>query len=112
MKKILIAVVACLLIGKAISWMAPKKATVSITQSGVVLYSAKWCGYCTSARELLKREEIPFAEYDIETSDHGQKMYRALGSGGIPVLEIGKKVVRGYSEQTILAAVKAESIKN
>jgi mycoredoxin len=111
MKKFLIIVVVILLVGKAISWMAPKKAVTSITQSGVVLYSATWCGYCRSARELLKREQIPFTEHDIETSDHGKKIYRALGGGGIPVLEIGKKVVRGYSEQAILAAVKDESIK-
>jgi mycoredoxin len=60
---------------------------------------------------LLKRENIAFAEYDIETSDHGKKMYRALGGGGIPVLEIGKRVVRGYSETGILAAVKDEAVR-
>jgi mycoredoxin len=111
MKKVLFIVIAILLVGKMVSWIAPKKAVTSITQSGVVLYSASWCGYCRSARELLKREDIPFTEYDIEASDHGEKIYRALGGGGIPVLEIGKKVVRGFDERTILAAVKDESIK-
>jgi mycoredoxin len=111
MKKFLLIVFAIFLVTKAISWMSPKKAVASITQSGVVLYSATWCGYCTKARELLKREDIPFTEYDMETNDHGKKMYRALGGGGVPVLEIGKKVIRGYSEQGILAAVKDESIK-
>jgi len=33
-------------------------------------------------------------------------MHKALGGGGIPLLEIRDKVIRGYDEARIIAAIR------
>ncbi len=109
MKKL--ALVACLVLlvlnwGKVSALWQPKVAAAPLAQGDVVLYATSWCGYCKFTRDLLSREGVAFVEYDIETSDYGKKMHKALGGGGIPVLEIRDKVIRGYDEARIMSVVR------
>jgi mycoredoxin len=91
---------------KVSSLWQPKARATPLAQGEVVLYSTSWCGYCKLTRELLAREGVSFTEHDIERSEYGKKMHKALGGGGIPVLEVGSKVIRGYDETSILRAIK------
>ncbi|MDG6404450.1 glutaredoxin family protein, partial [Pseudomonas quasicaspiana] len=45
-------------------------------------------------------------EYDIEKSDEGRKAYEALGGRGIPLIDVNGTIIRGFSEEAILAALK------
>lgn len=92
--------------GKVSALWQPKVTRAPLAQGEVVLYATSWCGYCKLARELLAREGVVFVEHDIEASDYGKKMHKALGGGGVPLLEVGDKVIRGYDEKRILAAVR------
>lgn len=92
--------------GKVSALWQPKAMAAPLTQGDVVLYATSWCGYCNLARDLLRREGVAFVEHDIETSEYGKKMHKALGGGGIPVLEIRDKVIRGYDEARIISAVR------
>ena len=109
MKKI--ALVVCLVLlalnwGKISALWRPKVVAAPLAQGDVVLYATSWCGYCKLTRELLTREGVAFVEHDIETSEYGKKMHQALGGGGIPLLEIRDKVIRGYDEARIIAAIR------
>ena len=109
MKKI--ALVVCLVLlalnwGKISGLWQPKVVAAPLAQGDVVLYATSWCGYCKLTRELLTREGMAFVEHDIETSEYGKKMHKALGGGGIPLLEIRDKVIRGYDEARIIAAIR------
>jgi mycoredoxin len=110
MKKVLILVLAAAI---ALNWetiSARLSGTASpsvFAQNGeVVLYATAWCGYCKATRDLLAREGIAYREFDIENSAEGAKLYRAIGGRGVPVLEVGNQIIRGYNEKQILAAVK------
>lgn len=72
----------------------------------VVLYATSWCGYCKKTRALLEEQGIAYVEYDIEKSERGRKMYKALGGTGVPVLEIGDEVIYGFDERAIRAALR------
>ena len=109
MKKLVFA--ACLVVlvmnwGKVSALWQPKVVAAPLAQGDVVLYATSWCGYCKLARDLLRREGVAFVEHDIETSEYAKKMHKALGGGGIPVLEIRDKVIRGYDEARIISAVR------
>ncbi len=109
MKKIALAICLVLLAlnwGKVSTLWQPKTGLTPLAQGDVVLYATSWCGYCKLARELLNREGVAFVEHDIETSEYGKKMHKALGGGGIPVLEIRHTVIRGYDEARIRSAVR------
>jgi mycoredoxin len=110
MKKILLLVAVVLI---ALNWSkvssllgrAPAKSEFA-QQGEVVLYATSWCGYCKATRDLLSREGVKYREFDIEASAEGAKLYRALGGRGVPLLEVGDQLIRGYNEKQILAALK------
>lgn len=110
MKKIVFLIfVAALALnwGKISALLGGGAAKSEFAQRGeVVLYATSWCGYCKATRDLLAREGIRYREFDIETSAEGAKLYRALGGRGVPLLEAGDQIIRGYNEKQILAAVK------
>lgn len=72
----------------------------------VVMYSTDWCGYCKQTRRFLDSQGIAFKEYDIEKSTDGRQAYEALGGRGIPMIDVNGTIIRGFSEEAILAALK------
>jgi glutaredoxin len=75
-------------------------------QAKVTLYATDWCGYCKQTRRFLDSKGIPYKEFDIEKSAEGRKAYEALGGRGIPLIDVNGTIIRGFSEEAILAALK------
>jgi len=74
----------------------------------VVIYTTSWCKWCTDAKKYLENNKITFYEYDIEKSAKGREQYDALHGSGVPLLLIGKTVLRGFSPQEVMQALSAE----
>jgi glutaredoxin len=74
----------------------------------VILYATSWCGYCRKARALLKDLKVDFIEKNIERDRAAaNEMAKKAGSrSGVPVLDIGGYIVRGYSDRQIRQLVK------
>ncbi|GFM53390.1 glutaredoxin family protein [Pseudomonas capsici] len=94
--------------GKIENLFNPQPASVaqSYSQARVVMYATEWCGYCKQTRRFLDSKGIAFTEYDIEKSAEGRKAYEALGGRGIPLLDVNGTLIRGFSPDAILAALK------
>lgn len=105
---IMLVVVAWQNWGKVEHLFSPASAVSAQTQSQakVTLYATDWCGYCKQTRRFLDSKGIPYKEYDIEKSAEGRKAYEALGGRGIPLIDVNGTVIRGFSEEAILAALK------
>ena len=71
----------------------------------VILYATSWCGYCRKTRALFEEQGIAYTEFDIETSDEGRRRYEALNGEGVPVIDIGGTVIRGFDRDEIMAAL-------
>ena len=71
----------------------------------VVIYTTQWCPYCKALRKTLKNYDIPFKEYDTETSINGLMGFWALRARGVPVTVIGEEVIYGYDGQQITDAL-------
>ncbi len=63
----------------------------------VVMYSAVWCGVCKKAKNYFKKNQIPFKEYDIDTSEKGRRDYKKLNGRGVPIILVGKQRMNGFS---------------
>jgi len=75
----------------------------------VVFYSTAWCPYCKALREHLVESHIPYVERDIEGSfgNFVRFMWAAGKGAGVPVVQVGPKVVaKGYYRRRIDAALK------
>ncbi|MEO8195484.1 MAG: glutaredoxin family protein [Thermoanaerobaculia bacterium] len=69
----------------------------------VTLYSTSWCGWCRKSRNLMQSLGIAFVERDVErdSAAAAAKARLAGPAAGVPVLERGGEVVRGFDEATI-----------
>jgi glutaredoxin len=94
--------------GKIEHFINPSQAVSAQVQShaNVVLYATDWCGYCKQTRRFLDSKGIPYTEYDIEKDAAARKAYEALGGRGIPLIDVNGTLIRGFSPEDILAALK------
>lgn len=63
----------------------------------VVMYSTVWCGVCKRARRYFQQHNIPFREYDVETSEKGKRDYARMQGRGVPIILVGKQRMNGFS---------------
>jgi mycoredoxin len=109
MKKILLrfSIIASLLTALTLNWGSVHALLVSrpdfaaLHSEPVVLYGTDWCGSCKMTRAYLRKQHIPFFEYDIEKSVEGHRQYKALQGGGVPLLLVKNNLIRGYNPQAI-----------
>jgi glutaredoxin len=76
--------------------MGPTSATNTPT-SGVVLYSAAWCGFCKRAKAYLAGKGITYQDFDIDTKDGMAAFAQAGGGKGVPLLVARGQRVQGFS---------------
>ena len=79
---------------RTIKHSAPK----AMGKKNAVLYGTSWCGYCTKARRYFQANNIPFEDYDIESSASAKSEYDALNGKGVPLILVGDNLMNGFSE--------------
>lgn len=72
-------------------------AAATVPISGVVLYSATWCGFCKKAKSYLAEKGITYQDFDIDTKDGLAAFAHAGGAKGVPLLIAGGQRVQGFS---------------
>jgi glutaredoxin len=77
----------------------------ALAYHAVAIYVTEWCPYCRRLEEFLKTNKIRYTRYDIEKSAIGRKRHIELGGGGVPVVVVGKQVIRGFDERAIRKAL-------
>lgn len=83
----------------------------------VILYATSWCGWCRKTRALLAELDVAYADLDIEKSPEAAREHREkAGPGaGVPVLDIGGTIVKGYDPAQIrklVAELKVEETES
>ena len=80
----------------------------SVSAPAVVMYSTTWCGVCKKARRFFQANNIPFSEYDVEHSERGRADYEYVGRGGVPIIFVGSKMMRGFSSSRFISMYESE----
>ncbi|MDP2226016.1 MAG: glutaredoxin family protein [Moraxellaceae bacterium] len=76
----------------------PGTAASPAADGEIVMYSATWCGVCTTARRYFERNGVRFSEYDVETTEKGRRDYAIHKGRGVPLIFVGAARMEGFSE--------------
>ena len=63
----------------------------------LTMYMTEWCGFCKKARKYFQENNIAYLEKNIEKNPQAKREHKALGGGGIPVITLNGKKMRGFS---------------
>jgi glutaredoxin len=77
-----------------------KKTSSAPASDGITMYSTDWCPHCKNARNYFAANAIRYREVNVESSESGRKEFEELGGGGVPLILIGQKVMRGFSPES------------
>jgi glutaredoxin len=59
------------------------------------------------AKNWLRQRQVPFTEYDVSKDPRrADEMLRKSGQMGVPVVDVGGKVMVGFNPQAIETALK------
>lgn len=64
----------------------------------VTLYTTSSCGPCDTGRALLVKRGVPFTEKSVNTNDDIGAFSRISKDNSLPLLTIGGKQIKGFSE--------------
>jgi glutaredoxin len=79
----------------------------ALSNAGVTIYKASWCGVCKSAAAYLRSRNVAFVEKDIEkdaaAASEMQQKARAAGQNprGVPVIDFHGHLLMGFDQATL-----------
>jgi glutaredoxin len=73
--------------------------SAGVRSSAVLLYYAEWCGYCRKTRAELDRRGVSFELRNIENPAILAEMVEKTGQRGVPVVDVGGKILIGYDPE-------------
>ena len=63
---------------------------------------ASWCVHCRDLEKFLQDQNLGYIRLDIEKDPEGRRLYQQLGGGGVPMVIIGKSILKGFDKNAIL----------
>ena len=93
-------VIACLIV------LTCLLSSAAFAMPKVEIFVTSWCPHCRALEAFLKEKKVSFNRYDIEKSPYGKRRHQELGGGGVPVMTIGKEVLKGFNREAVLEALE------
>jgi len=71
-------------------------------QPRVIVFSTPTCSYCNMAKKYFRENRIKFRDVDVSRDPAAARdMVRRSGQQGVPVIDIGGKIVVGFDRNKI-----------
>ena len=71
-------------------------------QPRIVLFTTPTCTYCRTAKAYFRQKNIKFKDVDVSRDQAAARdMVRRSGQQGVPVIDIGGKIVVGFDRPKI-----------
>lgn len=94
-------------IGNSTQALLPYQVRHAANNFPVILFTARNCPPCNSARDYLNKRGVPFAERTVETNDDGMEFKRLTGAEGVPVATLGGQVLLAFDSEAWSNALDA-----
>lgn len=74
----------------------------------VKIYTTPFCHFCHLAKEYLNRNGVKYEEINVQADPKAaREMITKTGQNGVPVLEIGDKIIIGFDQRKIAEALRS-----
>ncbi|MCX8175327.1 MAG: glutathione S-transferase N-terminal domain-containing protein [Candidatus Micrarchaeota archaeon] len=74
----------------------------TLRQPQVIVYSTKTCPYCILAKRYLSEKGVKYVDYDVGADrEKALEMMTKSGQMGVPVLDIGGRIIVGFDRAAI-----------
>ena len=71
-------------------------------QPKVIVFSTPICSYCNMAKQYFRQQNIRFTDIDVSRDAAAARdMARRSGQMGVPVIDIGGKIIVGFNRPKI-----------
>ena len=71
-------------------------------QPHVIIFTTPTCAYCRRAKSYFRQKGITFREVDVSRDQAAARdMVRRSGQQGVPMIEIGSRIVVGFNKPRI-----------
>lgn len=71
-------------------------------QPRVIVFSTPTCTYCNMAKKYFRQNKIRFRDVDVSRDPTAARdMQRRSGQMGVPVIDIGGKIIVGFDKPKI-----------
>lgn len=68
----------------------------------VIVYSTPTCIYCRMLKDWLKKNSIPFADYDLsQDAERREEVIKKTGQMAVPVIEIDDEIIIGFDKKKL-----------
>ncbi len=84
-------------IGEQTKSLLPYQVRRAASNFPVMLFTAKNCPPCVTARNFLNKRGVPFAERTVETSDDAMEFQRLTNAEGVPVVTLGTQPLVAFN---------------
>ncbi len=75
----------------------------------VKVYTTPACVYCVTLKKFLEEKKIEFEEVDVsKDKTAADEMVEKSGQMGVPVVEIGEKIIVGFDRDKIIETLGIE----
>ncbi len=78
-----------------------------MTEKIVKVYSTNTCPWCEKTKQFLKQHNIKYEDINVSSDPKlREEIIKKTGQRGVPVIEIGNKIIIGYDEDALSEALK------
>lgn len=71
-------------------------------QPRVIIFTTPSCGFCNTAKKYFRQQGVRFREVDVSRDEAAARdMTRRSGQQGVPVIDIGGRIVVGFDRPKI-----------
>ncbi|MEM0965118.1 MAG: glutaredoxin domain-containing protein [Verrucomicrobiota bacterium] len=77
----------------------------------VAMVGAKWCGYCTKAKDYFQAEDINYRYYDLDVSMTAKELMKEWGTRSVPAIKIGDRIIKGFPRDDGIRDIMVEEYK-
>lgn len=85
----------------------PMKKAAKKPSAGVKIYTTPTCPWCMKTKEFFRAHKVKYQEFDVANDLKARNdMIEKSGQLGVPVIEIGSKIIVGFDEPALKKALK------